>query len=255
MNREGRSGITGKIRSIIWHYQFHSKIMEVLPCSGVQYVGESDCSQQSSGTAFTYEGESNCVEPGKQVPLADGRLSDVLLSVEGPRTRKQGEISGTGDKVPTSEGHCGGTSYSDGLLESQNISCSSHDFEEDDVNVHDYNMEPCTVSENSHIIVDTIEGEFPNNREEESSLSEPTWLEGDESVALWVKVTANFFTLRNLHSKNFWFCRCHSFSLLQIIWCYPVSWFVDMSFLVQEVCLFYAGIFCLSRLSLYVSLY
>lgn len=161
--------------------------MEVLPCSGVQYVGESDCSQQSSGTAFTYEGESNCVEPGNQVPLADGRLSDVLLSVEGPRTRKQGEISGTGDKVPTSEGHCGGTSYSDGLLESQNISCSSHDFEEDDVNVHDYNMEPCTVSENSHIIVDTIEGEFPNNREEESSLSEPTWLEGDESVALWVK--------------------------------------------------------------------
>lgn len=141
--------------------------MEVLPCSGVQYVGEADCSQPSSGMAFTYDGESNSLEHGKQDQLAD-RLDDLLLNVEGPQIEKQAEVQGTVDELPTSEGHCSGASY-----------CGSHDFEDD---------EPCMVSENSHIIVDTIEGELPNNREEESSLSEPTWLEGDESVALWVKV-------------------------------------------------------------------
>ncbi|XP_062154230.1 histone-lysine N-methyltransferase SUVR5 isoform X2 [Alnus glutinosa] len=150
--------------------------MEVLPCSGVKYVGEADCPQPSSGTAFTYDGESNNLEHGKQDQLADGRLDDLLLTVDGPQIEKQGEVQETVDELPTSEGHCSGASY-----------CGSHDFEDDDVNTQSYCTEPCMVSENSHIIVDTIEGELPNNREEESSLSEPTWLEGDESVALWVK--------------------------------------------------------------------
>ncbi|GMY11618.1 histone-lysine N-methyltransferase SUVR5 isoform X1 [Fagus crenata] len=161
--------------------------MEVLPCSGVQYVGESDCSQQNSGTAFIYDGESNCLEHGKQVQMADGIPGNLLLNVEGPQIEKQGEVKGTVDELPTSEGHYSGASYCDSQLEDQNLSCGSHDFEDDDINVQNYCTDPCITSENSHIIVHTIEGELPNNREEESSLSEPTWLEGDESVALWVK--------------------------------------------------------------------
>ncbi|KAG2719951.1 hypothetical protein I3760_02G014500 [Carya illinoinensis] len=160
--------------------------MEVLPCSGVQYVGEADCSQQSSGTGFTYDGESNCLEHGKHVQAADGRQDDLLLNVEGAPISKQGEFQGTFDELPTSEGHCCEGSHCDCQLDCQNLSCGSHDFEDYDVNGSNYRLEPCTVSENSHIVVDTIEGELPNNREE-SALSEPTWLEGDESVALWVK--------------------------------------------------------------------
>lgn len=144
--------------------------MEVLPCSGVQYVGESDRSQQSSGTVFLYDGEANCLEHGKQVQMGDGKLGNLLLNVEGPQIEKPGEVKGTVDELPTSEGHCSGASYCDSQLEDQNLSCGSHDFEDDDVNAQNYCMDPCMPS-----------------REEESSLAEPTWLEGDESVALWVK--------------------------------------------------------------------
>lgn len=149
--------------------------MEVLPCSGVQYVGEADCAQPSSGTAFTYDGESNSLGHGKQDQSADGKLDDLVPNVERPQMEKQGEVQGTVEELPTSEGHLSGASY-----------CGSHDFEDDDENTQNYCARPCMVSENQ-IHVDTIEGELTNNRLEESSLSEPTWLEGDESVALWVK--------------------------------------------------------------------
>jgi hypothetical protein len=53
------------------------------------------------------------------------------------------------------------------------------------------------TSENSLSAVDTIESESPNNgREGDLSFSEPKWLEGDESVALWVKVTKCLFLLK-----------------------------------------------------------
>ena len=150
--------------------------MEVLPCSGVQYVGESDRSQQSSGTVFLYDGEANCLEHGKQVQMGDGKPGNLLLNVEGPQIEKQGEVKGTVDELPTSEGHCSGASNCDSQLEDQNLSSGSHDFEDDDVNVQNYCTDPCMP-----------------NREEESSLAEPTWLEGDESVALWVKVIISIF--------------------------------------------------------------
>lgn len=150
--------------------------MEVLPCSGVQYVGESECSQQSPGTVFLYDGEANCHENGKQVQMGDGRPGNLLLNVEGPQIEKQGEVKGIVDELPTSEGHCSGASYCDSQLEDQNLSCGSHDFEDDDINVQNYCTDPCMPI-----------------RDEESSLAEPTWLEGDESVALWVKVIISNF--------------------------------------------------------------
>ncbi|PKI41609.1 hypothetical protein CRG98_038009 [Punica granatum] len=72
----------------------------------------------------------------------------------------------------------GSASFSDSL-EGQKLSSCSPDLEENRGN------EPL---ESSHIIEDTVDSELPSNsRDVDSSLSEPKWLEGDESVALWVK--------------------------------------------------------------------
>lgn len=161
--------------------------MEVLPCSGVQYVGESDCAQQNSGTGFIYDGESNGFEHGKQVELAGGGVDDSSLKVEGPQIDRRCEGQGTADELPISEGHQSGPSSYDCQVESQRLSGDSHDFEDDDLTVQNYCTETCEAPENYHVIVDTIESEPSNCRDGESSFSEPKWLEHDESVALWVK--------------------------------------------------------------------
>lgn len=78
----------------------------------------------------------------------------------------------------------GNISNSDSM-EGPKLSSCSPDFEVNQVN------EPL---ENSHIIEDTIENELPNNsRDGDSSHPDPRWLEGDESVALWVKVVITIF--------------------------------------------------------------
>ncbi|XWS41995.1 hypothetical protein CRYUN_Cryun17cG0130300 [Craigia yunnanensis] len=160
--------------------------MEVLPCSGVQYVADSDCAQQSSG--MTYDRESNCLEHRKKVQVADGRMDDLLLSVEGNSAERQDGGQGTRDELPISEEHHSGSSYYDCQAEGQRLSCGSHDYEVDDSNGQNCCTGPYLASENSHLTVDSIESESPsNNREGELSLSEPKWLERDESVALWVK--------------------------------------------------------------------
>ncbi|KAK9285293.1 hypothetical protein L1049_024484 [Liquidambar formosana] len=165
--------------------------MEVLPCSGVQYVGETDCPQQSSGTSFIYDGESNCPEHGKHVHVADGRVDELVINVEGTQIERQGEGHGMLNELPTSDGLCSGASYLDCQLEGQNLYSISPNFEDDDLTARNHcteHNESLLASENSHLIVNTIESELPsNNREGESSLSEPKWLEQDESVALWVK--------------------------------------------------------------------
>lgn len=162
--------------------------MEVLPCSGVQYVADSDCAQPSSGTTIIYDGESNCLEHRKQVQVVDGRVNDLLPSMEGNPAGRQGEGQGRRDELPISAEPHSGSSYYDFQAECQRLSCGSHDYEDNDSNAPNC----CTgylASENSHLIVETIESESPsNNREGELSLSEPKWLEHDESVALWVKV-------------------------------------------------------------------
>ncbi|KAH0971318.1 hypothetical protein GBA52_023474 [Prunus armeniaca] len=162
--------------------------MEVLPCSSVQCVGQSDCPQHSSATTSVYDGDSNCLEHEKQVHVPDGRVDDLLPNVEGPQLVRQGQVQEAVDELHTSEGCQNGASCLDSQAEGQKSSSISHDFDDDDVNEQNYCTEPCLTSDNGHLIVDSRESELPNNRREgESYLSESTWLESDESVALWVK--------------------------------------------------------------------
>ncbi|GMP28219.1 hypothetical protein CsSME_00003856 [Camellia sinensis var. sinensis] len=161
--------------------------MEVLPCSGIYYVGESDCPQQDSGTTFMYDGESNCLEHGEQVQVADVKVNDLVLNVEGPQEERQGEAQWTVDELPSSEGHYNGASYFEFEAEGHKFSCDSHDSEDENLNGQDFCTEPCLASETCDLIVDTIDSGVPSIKEGESSLSEPKWLENDEPLAVWVK--------------------------------------------------------------------
>ncbi|KAJ4715021.1 histone-lysine N-methyltransferase SUVR5-like [Melia azedarach] len=119
----------------------------------------------------------------------EGPMSERLGEdhVKGPISERQGEGQRMGEELPISGHHSGG-SYFDCHMEGQGLSCGSHDFEDDDSNAQNDCIGPCQASENSNLIVDTIESELPSDhREGESSLSDPKWLEHDESVALWVK--------------------------------------------------------------------
>ncbi|WCJ30996.1 Histone-lysine N-methyltransferase SUVR5 [Euphorbia peplus] len=130
--------------------------MEVLPCSGVQYVGEAN------GT--------------EQVKMV-GELPEV--NMEGPQMRSQSAGNGIADELPLPEQHHSGASYSDCQMESQRLSGDCHDLEDDDISVQTYCIESCDTP------VDTIESEPSRDAE---SVSEPKWLQKhDESVALWVK--------------------------------------------------------------------
>ena len=176
--------------------------MEVLSCSGVQYVGESDCPQQSSGTTFIFDGESDCVERGQQVQLADDKMDKLVLNAEGCQKEKQGEGERRVNELPA-DGHCGGALYFDYAVGDQKQPCNSLYFEDDNLNLQNGCTEPCLASDSSHLIVDTIESEVLSNIGEEGlSVSEPKWLEQDEAVPLWVKVlmllspTVNFFFIR-----------------------------------------------------------
>ncbi|KAK7252873.1 hypothetical protein RIF29_37126 [Crotalaria pallida] len=157
--------------------------MEVLPNPGGQYAGESGCTQQSSGTALVYQVEPNCQVNGEQVRLAERQLNESSTKMEGPQIERQGEGKQTVcDLSNNLDGQCVGASCYDCEVEDQKEYCDFHDFEEDMIN------EPCLASENTLSVVDTIESESPNNnREGDLSLSEPAWLEGDGTVALWVK--------------------------------------------------------------------
>ncbi|XP_057980671.1 histone-lysine N-methyltransferase SUVR5 [Malania oleifera] len=162
--------------------------MEVLPCSGIKYVGDSDCPQQGPAAAFIYDGEPNCLEPQKPALVADGEFDGILLNAERPVEEMIGEDQAMFNEVPTSEGHCSGASYFECEVEGQNLSCDSHDFEDENLDVQNHCMGACVASENSHLILETIEGELPsNNGDGESFLSETRWPEEDESVAVWVK--------------------------------------------------------------------
>jgi hypothetical protein len=156
--------------------------MEVLPCSGVQYAGESDCPQRNSETTFVYQEEFNCPENSEHAKLVDGQPCDSLHNMQGIEIDKQGEgTHNVGDLLINS--NC--------QVDDQKDYVGFHDFDEDMIN------ERYLTSENSLSVVDTIESESPNNgREGDLSFSEPKWLEGDESVALWVKVTKCLLLLK-----------------------------------------------------------
>ncbi|GMP31630.1 hypothetical protein CsSME_00005769 [Camellia sinensis var. sinensis] len=123
--------------------------MEVFPCSGLHYVEESDCPQQGSGTTIIFGGESNCLEHGEEVQVADVKVSD--------------------------------------LVHIQNFSCDAHDSEDGNLNGQDFCTETCLASETDHLLVDTIESRVLSSKEGESSRSESKWLQHDESLAVWVK--------------------------------------------------------------------
>lgn len=147
--------------------------MEVLPCSGVQYGGESDCSQQSSGIDLTYGKKPKVDGHGQQVQLTEVRVDGILQSADRPQMERRDGVEGTVNELRISEKHRNGAC--DGNYDD--------DYNDDDDDANEL------ASDNCHIVVDTIEGDLPNSiREGESSFAEPTWLEGDESVALWVKV-------------------------------------------------------------------
>lgn len=159
--------------------------MEVIPCSGVQYVGEADCTQQSTGSSFVYDGDSKCYEHEKQVQTADGKMDNLLLNTQALPEERQGEKEVTGHELYNSGGNQCGASDCDDQVERRRSSPHSHNFEEDEVNMQCDSSMPCL---SSHLVVDTIESEsLSNNREGELSLTEPSWLRSDEPVALWVK--------------------------------------------------------------------
>lgn len=175
--------------------------MEVLPCSNVQCVGQSDCPQQNSGTT-PVNGESNCLEHEKQVQVIDRTVEGLLPNVEGPQLGSQGEVKGAVHELHTSEGCPVGALSLDCQLESQKSSSGSHgseSFDNDDVNAHNYSAEPSLVSDNGGFKLDSSENGLPyNSREGESSHSDSTWLECHESVPLWVKVHVISFTFISL---------------------------------------------------------
>lgn len=159
-----------------------------MPCSGVQYAGESDCPQQSSEKSFGLDKESEGIENGKQVQQVERRMDDIMLNLERPQVGRHNGLQAIVGKLPTLEGN-GDSQHSD--AEVQNLFCDSHAYE-DNADVQNYCKDTCLGSEN-HLILDTIESELPNNsREGESSPLDSTWLEGDESVAVWVKVLLIF---------------------------------------------------------------
>ncbi|KAE9613009.1 putative histone-lysine N-methyltransferase transcription factor C2H2 family [Lupinus albus] len=154
--------------------------MEVLPCSGVQYARESECTQHSSETGFVYQGEPNWQINGEQVKLAANLMKEPSNKMEGPQIERQGE----GKKTFYDLSDCQyiGTSCCDCHVKDQRKSCGCHSFKEDVISGH------CLTSETSLAVVDTIESESPNkSKEGDLSLSKPAWLERDGSVALWVK--------------------------------------------------------------------
>ncbi|GFZ18629.1 histone-lysine N-methyltransferase SUVR5 [Actinidia rufa] len=126
--------------------------MEVLPFSGVHYVGESDCPDQSSGAGFMYDGESNCLEHGEQVQAADVEVNNLVSKDKGPEKERQREAECTVDELPNSDGHYNGASYFELDTEAQNFSCDSHDSVIENLNEQDFCDEPCLASETSDLI-------------------------------------------------------------------------------------------------------
>jgi len=109
--------------------------MEVLPCSGVQYAGESDCPQRGSGTAFVYQEEPNCPENVEQAKLADSQLNGSLHNMEGVEIeRRDDRIQNVSDLLTNSNCQCNGASCGNCQGEDQKDYGGFHDFDEDMIN-------------------------------------------------------------------------------------------------------------------------
>ncbi|KAK6154892.1 hypothetical protein DH2020_009140 [Rehmannia glutinosa] len=159
--------------------------MEVLPCSSARHVGESDCPEQKSETAFRHDGISDCLqvaEPARTNLKVDGLTLNVGESHE---VRADGQF--VFDGFPASGGGSNGYTFYEFDVDGQNLSSFSHDSEDDNLDKRDDFAGSGLTLENPQLVLDTIESEQANNTEEGSSRSEIKSLEQDEPQAVWVK--------------------------------------------------------------------
>ncbi|KAL3526706.1 hypothetical protein ACH5RR_011362 [Cinchona calisaya] len=153
--------------------------MEVLPCSGVSYVSDSDCLNQGSGASFMYAGESNGVERTEEVQMTDVKIDDLELNLEGTQDEIEEGSQWSLEGMPTSEVHNNGDAYFEFEMGGQKFSFDSNDSEDRKSIAPDHFMGPSP---------DTIESGLPSgNQDPGLSMSESEWLEKDECLAVWVK--------------------------------------------------------------------
>ncbi|KAF6166554.1 hypothetical protein GIB67_005416 [Kingdonia uniflora] len=134
--------------------------MEVLSCSDVQYAGESNGSQRSSGPNILYNQELNGLEVSEIVPKGD---DDAALNGEWPSK----DISSV---------HQGRVYESPILDEEQN----SFDSQQCSLDILKHNTETFVSSE-------SLSPNADNDWDEGSHFLETEWSEQDTAVALWVK--------------------------------------------------------------------
>ncbi|XP_009776603.1 histone-lysine N-methyltransferase SUVR5 [Nicotiana sylvestris] len=162
--------------------------MEVLPCSNVCYVTESDCPQQGSGTTLMYGGKSNHLEHAEQVQAGDVKVDDIVLNTKVCQEEKADGHQCNVEELPTPDGLPTGDAYYDFGGDNQMLSNDFHDSGDDNVEEHDHVTRPGLASERLQPVVDNIEIGVPNtNQVVGSSPCESKWLEEDEPLAVWVK--------------------------------------------------------------------
>ncbi|KAH6774682.1 hypothetical protein C2S51_013086 [Perilla frutescens var. frutescens] len=160
--------------------------MEVLPCSGARHVGESDCPEPESEAAFKNDGKSGCVQ-GADYVRTDLKFDDLTLSVGESHDLREDGGQFVVEGFPALEGGSNEDTYFEYDLDGQTLSCYSHDSEDDNFEKTDHFAEPCLTIENSHLILNTIEGGLSSNYQEGSPHFEIKDLEQDEPQAVWVK--------------------------------------------------------------------
>ncbi|KAM7506941.1 hypothetical protein LguiA_017394 [Lonicera macranthoides] len=148
--------------------------MEILPCSGVRYVGDSDCPQQGSTTAFVYNGEVNRLEQSEQVEVVDVKVDDLVLNVEGSQEERQGGGRCAVDEFPTlEEAHSNGDSFDE------------FDSEDESLNAEDHCVGNSSSLMNSQVAVDDVGSGLPSSMGQQY-----------EPMAVWVKALIE--TARNV---------------------------------------------------------
>lgn len=132
--------------------------MEVLPCSDVRHVGESDCSKQES-EAFKHDGIST-----------DLKIDGLTLNVGESNEVKEDGVQYMLEGFPTSEGGSNGDAfYGLDIDDGQTLSPYSHDSEDENLETADHFAEP--------------------------SCTEIKGLEQDVPQAVWVKVCYSLCSL------------------------------------------------------------
>ncbi|KAG8384504.1 hypothetical protein BUALT_Bualt04G0124800 [Buddleja alternifolia] len=157
--------------------------MEVLPCSSTRSVVESDCPEQGSEAAFKHDGKSICIQDAEHI-RTDLKVDGLTLNVE----VKEDEGQFILERFPASDGASNGETYYEFDIDGQNLSCDSHDSEDDNLDKADHFPGSGSIAlENSHLVLDTIESGLQNDNQEGSSHSQIKSLEQDKPQAVWVK--------------------------------------------------------------------